>query len=130
MDACFNGQFTQKNIDRDLGKAWAAFDKSKNEIIVTGNWGCGVFGGDLTFKFLQQVCAVMILGDHFKRLDYSVYGDEKLATNLKNLLENLEKNNKTVADIYQMMITYSQNSSLFSSRPQFTDYVKKWLNVS
>jgi len=84
----------KKNIDRDLGKAWAAFEKSKNEIIVTGNWGCGAFGGDLTFKFLQQICAAMILGDHFKRLDYSVHTNEKLASNLKGLLESLEKNKK------------------------------------
>jgi len=130
MDACFSGQFTQYNIDRDLGKAWAAFKKSKNEIIVTGNWGCGIFGGDLTFKFLQQVCAVMILGDHFKRLDYSVYGDEKLASKFKNILENLEKNKKTVADVYQMMIKYNQTSELSAARPQFSKYLEEWLNVS
>jgi poly(ADP-ribose) glycohydrolase len=128
MDACFSSQFTQKNIDRDLDKAWATFDKSKNEIIVTGNWGCGAFGGDLILKFLQQVCAVMILGDHFKRLDYSVYGNENLALKLKNILEILEKNKKTVADIYQMMIKYNQTSGLFATRPQFSNYVEQWLN--
>ncbi len=130
MDACFSSQFTQENIDRDLGKAWAAFEKSKNEIIVTGNWGCGVFGGDLIFKFLQQVCAAMILGDHFKRLDYSVYGDENLAAKLRNILENLEKNKKTVADIYQMMIKYSETNKLRAARPQFINYLEKWLNSS
>ncbi|CAF0880977.1 unnamed protein product [Rotaria sp. Silwood1] len=129
MDACYNGQFTRNIIDRDLGKAWAAFDKSKDAIIVTGNWGCGVFGGDLIFKFLQQLCAIMILGDYFKRLDYSVYGDEKLASKLKYLLENLEKKKKTVADIYQMMINYSLVSELRSSRPEFSDYCDKWLNA-
>ncbi|CAF1404043.1 unnamed protein product [Adineta steineri] len=54
MDACLSNHFSQYHIDRDLGKVWAAFSKAKNEIIVTGNWGCGVFGGDPTFKFLQQ----------------------------------------------------------------------------
>jgi poly(ADP-ribose) glycohydrolase len=129
MDACFSSQFAQKNIDRDLGKAWAAFEKSKNEIIVTGNWGCGAFGGNLIFKFLQQICAVMILGDHFKRLDYSAYGDEKLAAKLKNILENLEKSKKTVADIYQMMIKYSETSQLTAARPPFINYLEKWLNT-
>ena len=130
MDAVFSGQFSKSNIDRDLGKAWAAFDKSKNEIIVTGNWGCGVFGGDLLFKFLQQLCAAMILGDHFKRLDYSVYGDEKLASKLKDLSEKLEKNKKTVTDIYQMMIKYIETSEMSASRPAFRDYLDKWLNAS
>jgi poly(ADP-ribose) glycohydrolase len=130
VDACFSGQFSKRNIDRDLDKAWATFEKSKNEIIVTGNWGCGVFGGDLVFKFLQQLCAVMILGDHFQRLDYSVYGDEKLALKLKDLLEKLEKNKKTVTDIYQMMITFSENFEMAVSRPEFSNYVDKWLNKS
>ncbi|CAF5044718.1 unnamed protein product, partial [Rotaria sp. Silwood1] len=52
LDACYSGHFTRNNINRDLGKAWAAFKKSKDEIIVTGKWGCGVFGEDLIFKFL------------------------------------------------------------------------------
>jgi poly(ADP-ribose) glycohydrolase len=125
MDACYSGQFTRKNIDRDLGKAWAAFDKSRDEIIVTGNWGCGVFGGDLIFKFLQQLCAAMILGDHFKRLDYSAYHDERLASILKDLLDKLEKKKKTVADIYQMMIKYGET---YASRPTFSNYVEKWLD--
>jgi hypothetical protein len=71
----------------------------------------------------------MILGDHFKRLDYSVYGDEKLAAKLKNILENLEKSKKTVADIYQMMIKYSETSQLTAARPPFINYLEKWLNT-
>ncbi|CAF4997342.1 unnamed protein product, partial [Rotaria sp. Silwood1] len=46
MDACLSNHFSRRHIDRDLGKAWAAFFKARDEIIVTGNWGCGVFGGD------------------------------------------------------------------------------------
>ncbi len=127
VDACYSNHFTQKNINRDLSKAWAAFQKSKNDIIVTGNWGCGAFGGDFVFKFLQQICAAMILGDNFKRLDYSVYGNQALASKLKNLLENLEKNKKTVTDIYQMMIKYSQTSELPAARLPFSTYVDQWL---
>ena len=130
IDACYSHHFTEKNIDRDLNKAWAAFEKSKNEIIVTGNWGCGIFGGDFVFKFLQQLCAVMILGDSFKRLDYSVYGDEELASKLKGILANLEKNKKTVADIYEMMNEYRETSELSATRPRFSNYVDKWLNAS
>ncbi|CAF0763298.1 unnamed protein product [Adineta steineri] len=128
MDAVFSGQFTREKIDRDLGKAWATFKKSKDEIIVTGNWGCGVFGGDLIFKFLQQVCAAMILGDDFKRLDYSAYHEEDLAMTLKNLLQKLEQQKKTVADIYEMMNNYRQTSEMAALRPTFIDYVNNWLN--
>lgn len=128
MDACFNGQFMRVNVDRDLGKAWAAFEKSKNEIIVTGNWGCGIFGGDPIFKFLQQMCAVMILGDRFKRLDYSVYGNENLANKLRKISEDLEKNEKNVADIYQMMLQYKQYNPMNSTSLDFSKYFDQWLN--
>ena len=130
VDACYCGQFKQVNIDRDLGKAWAAFNKSKDEIIVTGNWGCGVFGGDVILKFLQQLCAAMILGNHFKRLDYSAYGDEKLASKLTNLVRNLERNKKTVADIYQMIIKYGETALMTPLGTRFNDHVEKWLSDS
>lgn len=129
MDACFQGQFTRENIDRDLGKAWGAFQKSKDDIIVTGNWGCGVFGGDLIFKFLQQLCAAIILGDNFKRLDYSVYSDEDLASHLKYLVEKLEKTKKTVADIYEMIKEYSTINDLPVPPPNFGDYFELWLDT-
>ncbi|CAF1555919.1 unnamed protein product [Adineta steineri] len=129
MDACLSNHFSQHHIDRDLGKMWAAFSKAKNEIIVTGNWGCGVFGGDPTFKFLQQVCATSVLDHIVKRLDYSVYGDERLASKLKDLVKKLEKNKKTVADVYKMMVKYGENESRYSSKSNFNNYVNEWLNV-
>ncbi|CAF3090456.1 unnamed protein product [Rotaria sp. Silwood2] len=128
LDACYSSHFTRNNIDRDLGKAWAAFEKSKDEIIVTGKWGCGVFGGDLTFKFLQQICAAMLLGNHFKRLDYSVRSKENLASKLKHIVAKLEQDKITVADIYHMMIKYSKTEKTAGSLPEFSDYCEKWLN--
>ena len=130
IDACFSNQFSQKNIDRDLGKAWTAFEKSNNEIIVTGHWGCGIFGGDLTFKFLQQICVATVLGDRFKRLDYSVYGDEALALKFNQLLESLEKKNKTVADVYEMMGAFRKTGNEIAIRASFSDYVDAWMNKS
>ncbi|CAF1440427.1 unnamed protein product [Rotaria sordida] len=128
LDACYSSHFTKNNIDRDLGKAFAAFEKSKDEIIVTGKWGCGVFGGDLIFKFLQQICVAMLLGNHFKRLDYAVRSIENLASKLKHILKTLENNKRTVTDIYQMMIQYGETKEKSASRPEFSDYFEKWLN--
>lgn len=128
VDACYSDQFAKEKIKRDLGKAWAAFEKSKDSIITTGNWGCGVFGGDLLFKFLQQLCAAMILGEKFQRLDYSAYHDESLATKLKGVLMSLEEKKKTVADVYQMMKNYRESAEFPGSRPSFSDYLNNWLN--
>ncbi|CAF1079240.1 unnamed protein product [Rotaria sordida] len=129
VDACLSNHFSRRHIDRDLGKAWAAFAKTGHEIIVTGNWGCGVFGGDPIFKFLQQVCAASILVDIVKRLDYSTYGDDRLMSKLKDLMKQLDKKKKTVADVYQMMVKYSENEIMCSSRPVFSYYVNEWLNA-
>lgn len=130
IDACFYDQFTEKMIDRDLGKAWAAFQKSRNQRIVTGHWGCGVFGGDFYLKFLQQVCAAMILGEDFKILDYSVYGDQNLESNFKDLLKELEQKKKTVADIYEIMHKYRNHGLFPGSHIPFREYLHQWLNSS
>ncbi|CAF3375060.1 unnamed protein product [Rotaria sp. Silwood1] len=130
MDACLSNHFSRRHIDRDLGKAWAAFFKARDEIIVTGNWGCGVFGGDSMCKFLQQVCAATVLVDVVKTLNFSTYGDDRLVSKLKDLMKQLEKNKKTVADVYQMMVKYAENENRCSSRPAFSHYVHEWLNAT
>ena len=115
-------------MDQDLNKAWGAFAKANNQIIVTGKWGCGAFGGDPIFKFLQQLCAVSIQTDKVKRLDYSVGGDTQLMTQLKSLAQQLERKGKTVADVYQMMLKYDEIGMVSSSSPNFGDHVNKWLS--
>ena len=44
--ASFN-QYSKEMIDRELMKAYAGFSNlpEKVDVVVTGNWGCGVFGG-------------------------------------------------------------------------------------
>jgi len=54
-------QFEQNNMLRELQKAYAGFQPLDATIladpfpIATGNWGCGVFGGDVQLKSLLQV---------------------------------------------------------------------------
>jgi poly(ADP-ribose) glycohydrolase len=129
MDACPGDYYTRQNIDQDLNKAWGAFAEANDEIIVTGKWGCGAFGGDPVFKFLQQLCAASIHVNKIKRLDYSTGGDHKLETQLKDLAQQLERKRKTVADVYQMMVKYGESSTLCSSVPNFSDYANGWLNA-
>lgn len=106
----------------------AGFEQSRNERIVTGHWGCGVFGGDFTWKFLQQICAVMALKEQIKHLDYSVYGDDALATYFTGLLKRLQEKGKSVADVYQLMLNYQQEDQIPVRRTPFRDFVDCWLN--
>lgn len=129
MDACPDEQYMRKNIEQDLNKAWGALAKANDQIIVTGKWGCGAFGGDPVFKFLQQLCAASVHVDKIKRLDYSIYDDKKLMALLNDLAQQLESKRKTVADVYQMMVKYGESSTLCSSVPNFSDYVNGWLNT-
>ncbi|CAF1143631.1 unnamed protein product [Didymodactylos carnosus] len=120
MDACFENQFTRDMIERDLGKAFRAFSSQTGKI-VTGNWGCGAFGGNFIHKFLQQVCAATVLQGQVT-LEYSVYGQEKLADTLKTLIDTLNEKKKTVKEVYNMMIEYTKDKT------EFEHYVKHWLN--
>lgn len=42
---------------RELYKAFTGFVSAKNSKIATGNWGCGVFNGDLQLKAAIQIVA-------------------------------------------------------------------------
>lgn len=45
-------------------KAYVGFSKSepKDKSIVSGNWGCGAFNGDLHLKFIIQWLACSMAG--------------------------------------------------------------------
>jgi Poly (ADP-ribose) glycohydrolase (PARG) len=89
MDACTPDMlpFSSSSVKRDILKAYTTFSNAANLhirqseasnhiIISTGKWGCGAFGGDPVFKFLQQVVAVCLCTDS-RRLRYSAYGNTK-----------------------------------------------------
>ena len=49
-------------IERELTKAAAGFRCEGYDKIVTGNWGCGAFGGYVQLKFLIQLVAASVCG--------------------------------------------------------------------
>ncbi|KAJ7779626.1 hypothetical protein B0H16DRAFT_1359397 [Mycena metata] len=54
-----------RNVDRELTKAYTAFasyDDTPYETIVTGHWGCGAFGGNKEIKSMIQWCAASMAG--------------------------------------------------------------------
>jgi len=75
-------QWSQDNVDREISKAYAGFINTKHiKTIATGNWGCGVFKGDIRLKFIIQWIAASLAG---KKLLYCPYGSNRLLSeNLK-----------------------------------------------
>jgi poly(ADP-ribose) glycohydrolase len=70
-------QFRKAGIDRELLKAYCGFSFYKPDVrrVVTGNWGCGAFGGNLRLKFLIQWLACSAVG---KDMVYCPYGHRSI----------------------------------------------------
>jgi len=69
-------QYEPDCILRELTKAWAGFSVSGTPLeIATGNWGCGVFGGDALLKSILQWLAAGRAG---KILHYFPFDHEQV----------------------------------------------------
>ena len=103
MDAVFELAFEEDSVIRDINKAYLAFKSfPSNTKISTGKWGCGAFGGDVTHKFLQQVCANSALSTNI-HLDFSESNVEH-STALKQLCEKITEKKITIAQLIELMI--------------------------
>ena len=98
----------KEEINRDIHKAYVGFniinlDSEQNieKTISTGNWGCGVFGGNHILKFYQQWLAATLAG--IQRLDYYTFGVKEMKRVTQNL-EKIKNNFKTANDLYKHII--------------------------
>ncbi|KAI8839947.1 Poly glycohydrolase [Chytridium lagenaria] len=80
LDAVYRDHFSIHNTTRDMSKAFIAFKAMRGIPIVTGHWGCGIFGGNKVHKFLQQLCAASEAA--CERLDYSGWSVGEVYRNL------------------------------------------------
>ena len=113
MDATSIKHFYPDKIKRDLAKAYLGFKNCNKHEISTGHWGCGgkltdvflifiVFGGDRTFKFLQQLCAARITNS---RLHYSCRG---VAEQFSEVLQLIIDSRASIKDLYHLMNAFSE----------------------
>ncbi|KAF9094463.1 hypothetical protein BGX29_009487 [Mortierella sp. GBA35] len=108
-------QFCESAVLRELNKAIAGFRRSpitssdwglcqgevpspRGDLIATGNWGCGAFGGHLQLKFLIQLLAASVCaaysrvddGDDLGRdLIYFTYGLDELSSEIQTFMAHL-----------------------------------------
>ncbi|GLE10442.1 hypothetical protein PINS_up022543 [Pythium insidiosum] len=95
---CFGGrsfteQFSARCITRDLVKAFAGFalptESTAAWPVASGNWGCGVFGGDPELKFLIQWLAATAASRSLVYVMFDNSGDlkEKIESILRLLAQ-------------------------------------------
>ncbi|MCP9265611.1 Parg protein [Dirofilaria immitis] len=108
-------QFNIDVIDRELLKAYVGFAVNNETMkpVATGNWGCGVFGGDLHLKSLIQL---MASSAQKRCLCYFTFGNRKFAEDFEEIYKVLTQAGITVGQLYDLINSYcseyNENSSL------------------
>ena len=82
----------------------ANLDKNLSKTIATGNWGCGVFGGNHELKFIQQWIAASFAG--VERLDYYTFGDKQTKP-IETYYKAIKEKYKTAQNLYDALILVS-----------------------
>jgi poly(ADP-ribose) glycohydrolase len=100
-------QFRRRHVHREIHKACVGYCASVSITgkidVATGNWGCGVFGGNVRLKFLVQWLAASLAG---RNLRYYTFGDERLAGVLKDMCERIGH-----WDTHQLYVYLSERAS-------------------
>lgn len=110
-------QFEEKNILRELNKAYSGFTSTVRgdradamTPVATGNWGCGAFGGNKSLKTIIQWMAASRAGRSVK---YSTFKDTKLSERQTWLTEKLLSKELTVSELYKILLLYAKEDDLF-----------------
>ena len=90
------------NLYRDLIKSFTGFSLSKNELIATSHWGCGIFGGNKKTKFIIQLIACSLAK---KRLIYCLKEQYEISE-FKNLYNKIITEYKTIDELYKDILSY------------------------
>ncbi|KAH7640452.1 hypothetical protein HUG17_7919 [Dermatophagoides farinae] len=124
MDALYfhwsakKSQYEKEKIDREIHKAMAAFQperflcsQSKLVTITTGNWGCGVYNGDVKLKTLIQIIAA---SESKRNLMYFTFDNRRLKNEfdqIKTLFETSEQP-FTVGRLYRLLLQYASQNKM------------------
>merc|ERR1712117_394126 len=101
-----DAQYSEPLILRELQKAYTACLGDVDEVedmrpqgFATGNWGCGVFGGDPQLKSLLQWLAASRAG---RELVYFPFGDERVK-DLAEVIQAIQDRKLTCAGLYKLL---------------------------
>ncbi|KAL6094875.1 parg [Pungitius sinensis] len=122
----FLEQFNPDKLNRELNKAYCGFarpeERSQNlATVATGNWGCGVFGGDARLKALLQMLAAAEAG---RDVAYFTFGDSQLMTDVHKMHSFLTQRKISVGEVYDLLGQYHSSvcKSCLTRRPDVSLY--------
>eukprot|EP00759_Apiculatamorpha_spiralis_P034920 PhF_6_TR36007/c0_g1_i1/m.52173/K07759/PARG; poly(ADP-ribose) glycohydrolase len=103
---------------REINKAYVGFHGSSKSIlpqgrpkskaaISTGNWGCGVFGGNAQLKALIQLCAASAVS---RPVRYYTFGNAALAHGLAKIWKKAKDSKLTVGDVFCSVLSFQEAS--------------------
>lgn len=104
-------QYTKPSIVRELNKAYSGFthqlpddkpDENNMSMVATGNWGCGMFGGNKHLKMLIQWMAASRAG---RPVRYYTFREPELIKEIMHVAEVLLKQKVTVGQLYNILIS-------------------------
>ncbi|MCJ8742305.1 hypothetical protein PDJAM_G00080580 [Pangasius djambal] len=126
-------QFTEKNIKRELLKAYVGFRKDPNiptdytPAVATGNWGCGAFKGDPMLKALIQMMAAAVAQ---RDLAYFTFENKKQAEDLQRMHALLKGHKMTVGKLYNLLQDYCKHYSHHHHKAKNVfDYISEKMGV-
>ncbi|XP_068439889.1 poly(ADP-ribose) glycohydrolase-like isoform X2 [Clinocottus analis] len=130
----FLEQFIPEKLNRELNKAYCGFARPEEQsqnlaAVATGNWGCGVFGGDSRLKALLQMLAAAEAG---RDVAYFTFGDSQLMTDVHKMHSFLTQRNIVVGEVYDLLGQYYSSvcRSCLVRRPDVSLYSFIYQQVS
>jgi poly(ADP-ribose) glycohydrolase len=98
----FKEQLKVDNLVREVSKAYAGFSAVCDQMIDTGNWGCGAFCGNRQLKALIQIVAASATSN---RLNFYCFRDKNFGIQLQDLIDTLKRSNTSLKKLWSLIQT-------------------------
>ena len=108
-------QYTPLEVRRELTKAWSGLNVSQVPFpvpmeVATGNWGCGVFGGDVALKSMVQLLACSVSG---REMRYFPWWDRRVKAQLPLVAGALHSRQVTVGQLASFLLQDLQPGDVY-----------------
>ena len=112
-------QYSESHMLRDLNKCYSGFcTENTPDEIATGNWGCGVFGGNAELKSLLQWASASMAG---KSIAYFPFDHEVIAEQYGDITHLAVQKELRVCDLIQFVSSIHPKVSVAR---QFAEWVQ------